>query len=155
MARLAVIRAALGEHLERISGLVVEPNLAAITTLSDQGGAVIGAPGGVQYFTTMGRGYHTWELPIYLLMPATDYGAATAVLDDLVDTHGDRSVIELLWTYGRAAGGGLGVVDAEGEVDLDIRGAELTAYGIEFASAGQAHIGAVITCEAHTSGRPA
>jgi len=153
MASLARIRAALGTHLEKITKLSVSPGLTETMTIGDGGGAVVGGPTNEDYYAAMGRGLTTWNIPIYLLASTKNYDAATALLDELVNPSGERSVPQMLWDYGRAAAGGLGVLDANNLVDLDIRSAQLTAYGVEFPNAGQPHIAAVITCEAHTDAR--
>lgn len=156
MASLSRIRAALGDHLDRITKLSVEPGLVETMTIGEGGGAVVGGPTNEDYYAAMGRGLTTWSIPIYLLASTANYGAATDLLDELVNPSGTRSVPQMLWDYGRAGGllgQGLGVVDENGLVDLDIRSAQLTAYGVEFPNAGQPHIAAVITCEAHTDAR--
>lgn len=156
MATLTVIRAAIGEHLKLIEGLVVSANLPGIQTLGDGGSAVVGGPT-ADYPAAMGRGNVTWNIPIYVLAPTANYDAATATLDELVDAYGDRSVIELVWNYGRAKGElgqGFGVVDSNGLPDVDAHIDALVSYGVEFANAGIDHIGAVLNCVVHTPGRP-
>lgn len=156
MASLAAVRAALGAHLDLIPGLVVAPNLPAVQTLGDGGSAVIGGPTG-DLTAAMGRGNVTWNIPIYLLAPTSNYDRATELLDELVNPYGDRSVPELVWNYGRAAGTlaqGFGIVDSNGAVDVDAHVDALTAYGVEFENAGIQHIGAVLNCVVHTPGRP-
>jgi hypothetical protein len=148
------IRAALGTHLKLIPKLVVSANLPAIQTLGDGGSAVVGGPT-ADYTGAMGRGLVTWNYPIYVLAPTANYDAATALLDELTAPYGDRSVVELLWNYGREAVGGLGILDNNGRPNVDAHISELTAYGVEFANAGIDHIGAVLNCVVHTPGRPA
>lgn len=148
------IRAALGTHLKLIPKLVVSANLPAIQTLGDGGSTVVGGPT-ADYTGAMGRGLVTWNYPIYLLAPTANYDAATALLDELTAPYGERSVVELLWNYGREAAGGLGILDNNGRPNVDAHISELTAYGVEFANAGIDHIGAVLNCVVHTPGRPA
>ena len=153
VASITVVRAALGEHLKLIPGLVVSPNLPEIQTLGDGGSAVIGGPT-ADFVNAMGRGNVQWNIPIYVLAPTANYARATALLDELVNPFGPRSVTELLWNYGRSAVGGLGIVDSDGEVDVDAHVDALTAYGVEFENAGIQHIGAVLNCVVLTPGRP-
>lgn len=156
MPTLTVIRAAIGAHLELIPGLVVSPNLPAVQTLGDGGGCVVGGPTG-SYPEAMGRGNVTWNIPVYVLAPTVDYDVSTALLDELVNPYGDRSIPQLCWNYGRAKGElgqGFGVVDSNGTVDLDAYIDELTAYGVEFENAGIQHIGAVLNCVVNAPGYP-
>lgn len=154
MATLTEIRAAIGAHLLLIPDLVVSADLPAIQNLGDGGGAVVGGPTG-DYVGAQRRGNTTWTIPIYLLAPTADMGVATRLLDELVDSFGERSVPELVWNYGRAngeLGQGFGVVDSAGLCDVDAHITELVGYGVEFANAGIDHIGAVLNCVVHTPG---
>jgi hypothetical protein len=156
VATLTVIRKAIGAGLERLPGVVVNANIAEGMTLGDWGGVVVGGPT-ADLTNTMGRGNVTWSIPIYALAPLADYDRATAILDALVNPYGDLSIPELFWNYGRAAGEldqGFGVVDSNELCDLDAHISELTAYGVEFPNAGIPHLGAVLTCVAHSPGRP-
>lgn len=153
MSTLTEIRAALGPLLDTIPRLVVSKNLAAVQTLGDGGGCVIGGPTG-DYTGAMGRGLMTWVLPIYVLAPTVDYDQATEILDELTAPYGDRSIPELLWNHGREAAGGLGILDANGQPNVDAHIDALTAYGVEFENAGIAHIGAVLSCVVYTPGKP-
>jgi hypothetical protein len=147
MAHLSVVRAAIGARLGAIDKLVVTPNLAETTTLGDGGGAVVGGPTGGM--TAMGRGDFQWEIPLYLLAPASNYDRATEILDELVNPFGDRSVWEAFWNDTS-----LGVLDSNGLVDVNAHIDGLTAYAVEFANAGVPHIGAVLNCVVHTPGKP-
>lgn len=156
MPTITAIRAAIGAGLERIPRLVVEPALADSLTLDEGGAVVVGGPTG-DLTNTMGRGNVTWNFPIYVLANTADYENATATLDELVGPYGDRSIPQLFWDYGRAKGGlgqGFGVVDSNGQCDLDAHISELTAYGVEFAINGVPHIGAVLNAVVHAPGRP-
>lgn len=153
MASISRIRAAIGEGLKTIDKLVVVPTLPEIVNLGVGGAVVVGGVVAPDYQIAMGRGQITWEITLNVLCSTSNYAAATATLDELVNPSGDRSIPNYLWEHGRAAGGGLGVLDADGLVDLDIYAAALTAYGVEFVSAGQPHIGAVIVCAATTDAR--
>ena len=155
MSSLAEIRAALGEHLKLIPGLVVSANLPAVQTLGDGGSAVVGGPT-ADLTAAMGRGNVIWNVPIYVLAPTANYDRATELLDELVNPFGERSILELVWNYGRAAGDlgqGFGLVDTAGLVDVDAHVDALTAYGVEFENAGIQHIGAVLNCVVLTPGR--
>jgi len=153
MAAPAVVRAALGAALATIPKLTVESNLPEITTLGPGGAVVIGGPT-ADLTAAQGRGNTTWNYPLYCLASAANYEAATAVLDELVSPFGDRSVLECIWNKGRAAVGGLGVLDSNGAVDVDAHVDALTAYGVEFPNAGIPHLAAVLNCVVHTPGRP-
>jgi hypothetical protein len=153
MATLTVLRRALGEGLKGIPGLVVSPRLAEIQTLGDGGGCVVGGPT-TDYVGAMARGNVTWEIPIHLLVPTSNYDRATELLDELVNPYGDRSVHQRVWDLGRAVGGGFGVVDSQGAVDADYHIDALVAYGVEFANAGVPHLGAVLNCVVHSPGYP-
>lgn len=152
----ATIRAAMGAALERIPKLVVHANLTEVATAGDFGIAVVGGPT-ADYEAAQGRGNTDWSYPIYLVVPTTNYDAATEILDELVSPFGERSVIQLFWDYGRAKGSlgqGLGIVDSNGNVDLDAHISELTAYGITFDVVGIPHLAAVLTCVVHAPGYP-
>jgi hypothetical protein len=95
----------------------------------------------------MARGNITWEIPIYLLAPDSNYDRATEILDELVDTKGDRSVFQAIWNDRS-----LGVVDSNGLQDVDAHVDTLTAYGVTFDNAGVPHIAAVLNCVVHTPG---
>lgn len=151
MATLSAIREAIGAALRTIPGLVVSANIAAISNLGDGGGAVVGGPT-ADYDGAMARGMVTWNVPIYVLAPASNYDRATQILDDLVSPSGPRSVRELVWNTGRASQGGFGVTDANGDVDVDARISTLTAYGIELPNAGISHLAAVMNCVVLSSG---
>lgn len=153
MASLSRIRESIGTALDQITGLTVAPNLPGIINLGAGGAVVVGGIVIPDYQTAMGRGSVTLEITLNVLASTSNYDAATACLDELVNPTGDRSIPNYLWTHGRAAAGGLGVLDSNGAVDLDIYAAALTAYGVEFVSAGQPHIGAVIVCAATTDAR--
>lgn len=153
MATPTAVRAALGEVLRQIPKLTVEPRLTEITTLGDGGAIVVGGPT-ADLTNAQGRGNTVWNYPLFCLASAADYSAATAVLDELVSPYGDRSVTECLWNYGRAAVGGLGIVDSNGRPDVDAHVDSLTAYGVEFPNAGIPHLGAVLNCVVLTPGRP-
>lgn len=155
MPTITVIRAAIGVALERIPGLVVEANLADSMTIGEGGAAVVGGPT-ANLVNTMGRGNVTWNFPIYVLAGTAVYENATETLDELVGPYGDRAIPQLFWDYGRAngeLGQGFGVLDSNGECDLDAHISELTAYGVEFPIDGVPHIGAVLNAVVHAPGR--
>ena len=153
MATPTAIRSGLAAALETIPKLVVVRNLAEVTTLADGGGAVIGGPI-ADYTGAMGRGLVTWNYPIYMLVPTSNYDAATELLDEFVAASGDRSIPGLLWDKGRETAGGLGILDSNGKPDVDAHINELTAYGITFDVVGIPHLAAVLNCVVHTPGKP-
>lgn len=153
MATMKAVREGLVAALRTIPRLTVERTLVEISTPGDGGSCVVGGPT-ADYVGAQGRGNMTWNWPIYLLVSAADYAAATATLDELVAPYGDRSVIECIWNLGRAKAGGLGVLDSNGEVDVDAHITELVGYGVEFPNAGVPHLGAILNCVVHTPGRP-
>lgn len=151
-----VIRAAMGEALGLLTGVVVHSNLTEVTTLGNHGAVVVGGPT-ADYEGAMNRGNVTWNFPIYCLAPAAQYDATTEILDELVSPYGDLSVPQLFWDYGRAKGTlgqGLGVRDSNGAVDLDAHIDALTSYGVTFDVVGIPHLAAVLNCVVHAPGKP-
>lgn len=155
MATPTQIRAGIGTTAQaHIAKLVVSKNLTEVQNLGDGGGLVVGGPT-ADYTGAMGKGLVTWNFPLYCLAPTANYDRSTEILDELVSPSGERSLVQLMWDYGREQAGGLGILDSEGRPDVDAHIDVLTAYGVEFPNAGIPHIGAVLNCVVHTSGNTA
>jgi hypothetical protein len=153
MATPTAVRAGLAAALRHVPKLTVEENLAEITTLGEGGAVVIGGPT-ADLTAAQGRGNTIWNYPLYCLASSANYGAATAVLDELVNPYGDRSILECIWNRGRAVVGGLGILDSAGQPNVDAHVDSLTAYGVEFPNAGVPHLAAILNCVVLTPGRP-
>jgi len=151
MASITRIRTALADVLKaNVPKLQVYPRLADAVQAGDGGVLVVGSP--TWAIDAMRKGLITYTFPLNVLAPLGDMAIAVALLDVLAAPTGEGSITQVIWDHGRAAVGGLGVLDADGEVDVDAHVDSLPLNDVTFPNAGIDHIGAVLNCIVHTSG---
>lgn len=144
MASLAEIRAALKATLKAaITDLNVYSEVSDVQQLP----AVVVMPtpptvsGYVCNFNgAFGRGMDEWTLDLYILVGRTDGALAQQKLDQYVTGKGPKSVCQIL--FSNAA---IGLADG-----TDVTPEGITDYGGAFASAGIAHVGAVLRITVRT-----
>lgn len=148
MASITRIREGLYGVLNAIPRLQTYGKLTESIELGDGGAVVVGpfgyTPG------AMGRGNFEYEVTLYAIVSLTDYATATDQLDELVNPFGPRSIYEAIWNNRS-----LGILDADGRVDVDASVSGMSNYGGTLAdAAGIDHLAAQLTVAIHSPGRP-
>lgn len=142
MATLAQIRDGVKATLETaIPSLKVHARMPGTTS----GAVVIVEPNTADYTVAMGRGSDTWELTLWVLVPAGDWEIAQLELDQYIDGGGSHSIRAAIF-----ANRTLGIANTDAHVS------SMTDYGGKYeASVGGRRaefdcIGAQLTLTVHT-----
>lgn len=139
MAALADIRTAIKTAVETaVSALTAYDTVPDASNLP----ALIVAPVSADFAVSMARGTDTWEFDLYVLVSTADMGLAQNQLDAYVSGAGPGSI--------RAA---VFADPSLGRADVNATVVSVSNYGISFAQSQLQHIGAVLRCTVHTSGK--
>lgn len=138
MATLSAIRQAIETTILNNLDIQVYSNVPDVATVP----AVVVMPRQADFTVTMGRGFDTWFIDLYVLTSRSVIGEGQSALDAYVNGSGTTSIRQVIFNNRD-----LGLV---GEVDAHISG--MSRYGGNFDVAQVQHIGAVLELVVQTRG---